>query len=223
MFIVFDLDGTLIDGYAGITDALGFAMERLGREPLPEERVRAMVGEGLERLIEKAVGAGLVDRGVALFRERYAVVVDEKTWLLPDVAAVLSRLDSEGHRMAVASNKPAHFTRRILEAKGVAGRFQAIAGPDAATPPKPDPAMLRGLMGAVGADPAGTLVVGDMEIDYQMATAGGCRSVLVPGGSRSAEELSRVPADGHLARLGELPGWIAASASRRSSGAERAG
>ena len=209
MFIVFDLDGTLIDGYAGITDALGYAMESVGRAPLPEEAVRVLVGEGLERLLEKAVGADLVSRGVALFRERYAAVVDEKTALLPDVPAVLARLAEAGHAMAVASNKPAYFSRRILEVKGVAGRFQAIAGPDPATPPKPDPTMLRWLMEGAGANPANTVVVGDMEIDAEMAAAGGCRAVLVPGGSRSAEELARVPADAHLARLADLPAWIA--------------
>lgn len=209
MFVVFDLDGTLIDGYAGITDALGFAMERLGRPPMPADRVRAMVGEGLERLLDKAVGAELAPRGVALFRERYALVFEEKTELLPDVPAVLARLAGEGHAMAVASNKPADFSRRILEAKGVAGRFQAIGGPDATTPPKPDPTMLRRLMERTGATSGETVVVGDMEIDAEFARAGGCRSVLVPGGSRSAEELRKVSADAHLRRLAELPDWIA--------------
>jgi len=219
LFIVFDLDGTLIDGYAGITDALGFAMESLGIAPLPEDRVRVMVGEGLERLLEKAVGADLVPRGVALFRERYAEVFDEKTALLPEVPAVLAALAAEGHAMAVASNKPARFSRRILEAKGVLERFRGIGGPDEETPPKPDPTMLLRLMEEQDAVSGETVVVGDMEIDAEMARAAGCRSVLVPGGSRSARELALVPADAHLASLAELPGWIA----RASAGSERAG
>ncbi|HEY6066668.1 MAG TPA: HAD hydrolase-like protein, partial [Thermoanaerobaculia bacterium] len=106
MFLVFDLDGTLIDGYDGITDALGFAMERLGHSPLPPDQVRGMVGEGLERLIEKAVGRQLVAEGVRLFRERYAEVAETKTSLMPDVPAVLAALAAAGHPMAVASNKP---------------------------------------------------------------------------------------------------------------------
>ena len=228
MVIVFDLDGTLIDGYAGITDALGFAMERLGFAPLPEKQVRGMVGQGLERLLEKAVGADRVPQGVTLFRERYAIVFHEKTALLPDVAAVLARLAGEGHAMSVASNKPAHFSRRILEAKGVAERFRAIAGPDAETPPKPDPTMLLRLMEEADAAPDETVVVGDMEIDAEMAAAGGCRAVLIPGGSRSAAELALVQADAHLARLAELPGWVARAVevSREASpsdGGERAG
>jgi len=219
LFIVFDLDGTLIDGYAGITDALGFAMESLGIAPLPEDRVRVMVGEGLERLLEKAVGADLVPRGVALFRERYAEVFDEKTALLPEVPAVLAALAAEGHAMAVASNKPARFSRRVLEVKGVLEMFRGIGGPDRETPPKPVPTMLLRLMEEQDAVSGETVVVGDMEIDAEMARAAGCRSVLVPGGSRSARELALVPADAHLASLAELPGWIA----RASAGSERAG
>ena len=121
MLIVFDLDGTLIDGYAGITDALGFAMERLGFAPLSEETVRGMVGEGLEKLLEKAVGAVHAREGVRLFRERYAVVADEKTFLLPDVPEVVERLAHDGHLLAVASNKPERFSRRILAGKYVSG------------------------------------------------------------------------------------------------------
>jgi phosphoglycolate phosphatase len=213
VFIVFDLDGTLIDGYDGITDALGFAMERLGFAPVPEEKVRGMVGQGLEKLLEKAVGTELAPQGVRLFRERYAQVADTKTTLMPDVRRVLDRLAAAGHSMAVASNKPAEFSRRILETKRVAQYFLAIAGPDAEAPAKPHPAMLLRMMARAGAAPEQTIVVGDMEIDAEFARAAGCHSVLVPGGSRSAEELAAVSADAHLVRLAELPGWIGGRAS----------
>lgn len=205
MFIVFDLDGTLIDGYRGIAHALEFAMKELNVAPLPLERVRVMVGRGLEKLLEEAVGPELAPRGVLLFRERYAEIVDEETILLPDVPEVLERLAEAGHAMAVASNKPETFTRRILAGKQVVSRFVAIAGPGAQTPPKPDPTMIHDLRRQAGATAEDTVIVGDMEIDAETALAAGCRCVLVPGGSRSREDLAGVPADAHLARLAELP------------------
>jgi phosphoglycolate phosphatase len=208
VFLVFDLDGTLIDGYAGIAHALGFAMERLNVAPLPLERVRGMVGRGLERLLEEAVGAELAPRGVVLFRERYAEIADEETILLPDVPDVLNRLRKAGHSLAVASNKPEKFSRRILAGKGVASHFLAVAGPDGETPPKPDPTMIFGLRERAGATAEETVIVGDMEIDAETALAAGCRCVLVPGGSRTAQELAAVPADAHLSRLAELPDSI---------------
>jgi phosphoglycolate phosphatase len=132
---------------------------------------------------------------------------------MPDVRRVLDRLAAAGHSMAVASNKPAEFSRRILETKRVAQYFLAIAGPDAEAPAKPHPAMLLRMMARAGAAPEQTIVVGDMEIDAEFARAAGCHSVLVPGGSRSAEELAAVSADAHLVRLAELPGWIGGRAS----------
>ena len=208
VFVVFDLDGTLIDGYAAIGDALGYALERLGQRPLPPERVRTMVGHGLERLLEDAVGREHAGEGVRLFRERYPHVAVEKSHLLPGVVEVLDTLAQRGHALALASNKPAAFSKMILEAKGVVSRFRAIGGPDAATPAKPDATMLRRLMADVGAAPSSTVVVGDMEVDSEFARAAGCRVVLIPGGSRSREELSDVPADALLGGIGDLPAWL---------------
>ncbi len=184
--LVFDLDGTVIDGYAAIGQALAYAMERLGFAPPPDARVRVMVGYGLERLLEQAVGRELASEGVRLFRERYPEVAVAGSHLLPGVAETLATLDAAGHPMALASNKPARFSRLILEAKGVAQYFREIAGPDAAT----------------------TVVVGDMEVDADFARAAGCRVVLIPNGSRSREELSRLTADGFLDEIAQLPSWL---------------
>jgi phosphoglycolate phosphatase len=211
-FIVFDLDGTLIDGYQGIADALAYAMGRLGVEPLAADQVRELVGHGIERLLAKAVGAARAAEGVRLFRERYPHVAVEKTRLMPDVPEVLAELARQGHPMAVASNKPEPFSRKILEACGVVRYFAALAGPDGETPTKPDPAMLRRLMAAVGAAPGDTLVVGDMEVDSEFARAAGCRVALVPTGSRTREELLGVDADALLDSLRDLPRWVALTA-----------
>ena len=208
-FLVFDLDGTRLDGSDAIADALGFALESFGEKPLPLERVREMVGHGLEVLLEEAVGRERAAEGVRLFRERYAQVAVAKTRLMPDVPDVLTALAARGHPMAVASNKPARFSRLILEACEVAAYFLDIGGPDADTPAKPDPAMLRRLMAEAGAEPGQTVVVGDTVVEVEFGRAAGCRVVLVPGGSRSVEELKRVPADTLLSRFSELPDWLA--------------
>lgn len=210
--IVFDLDGTLIDGYEAITDALAYAMERLGLEPLAASQVREMVGHGIERLLARAVGTERAPEGVRLFRERYLQVAVAKTRLMPDVPEVLAALARRGHAMAVASNKPEPFSRKILEACGVGRYFAALAGPDGRTPTKPDPTMLRRVIAAVGATPGDTLVVGDMEVDSEFARAAGCRVALVPTGSRTREELLGVDADALLGSLSELPSWLELSA-----------
>jgi phosphoglycolate phosphatase len=215
--VVFDLDGTLIDGYDAIGDALGYAMKRFGLESLPPEQVRVMVGHGIEKLLEKAVGPRQTDEGVRLFRERYPEVAVAKSRLMPDVPAVLAALARRALPMAVASNKPARFSRMILDACGVGGYFGAVAGPDDETPTKPNPTMLHRLMADRRADPSETLVVGDMEVDSEFARAAGCRVVLVPSGSRSREDLARVDADALLHSLSALPEWIEHSESTADS------
>jgi phosphoglycolate phosphatase len=207
-FLVFDLDGTLIDGYDAIGEALAYAMERFGKPALSPEAVRGMVGHGIEKLLEEAVGPERASEGVRLFRERYPQVAVEKTRLMPGVLEVLAKLAARGHPMAVASNKPARFSRMILDAKGVSRYFLEIAGPDEQTPTKPDPAMLRALMRTAGVSPGGTVVVGDTEVDSQFGRAAGCRVVLVPGGSRSREELEKLRTEALLEKLADLPAWL---------------
>jgi phosphoglycolate phosphatase len=207
-FVVFDLDGTLVDGYAAISDALSWTMRRMGFLPPPPEAVRRMVGEGLERLLEKNVGAARAEEGVRLFRERYPEVAVPMTDLVPGVRRVLRELEQSGRRMAVASNKPARFSKMILEAKAVSSYFFEIAGPDGETPPKPDPTMLRGLLHRAGFTPDETLVVGDMEIDAAFARAAGCRVALAPGGSRTRQELEAERPDALLDSLLDLTSWL---------------
>jgi phosphoglycolate phosphatase len=215
-FLVFDLDGTLLDGYAAIGDALSHAMTRLGQTPLPAERVRAMVGHGLESLLEEAVGADRAAEGVRLFRERYPQVAVEKSHLMPGAADVIATLSERGHAMAVASNKPAPFSRMILEAKGLLPRFRDVGGPDRETPAKPDPAMLRKLMEGAGATAVETVVIGDMEVDFEFARAAGCRVVLIPEGSRTREDLAGLTPDAFLDRIADLPAWLDRLESRSS-------
>jgi len=214
-FVVFDLDGTLIDGYAAIGDALAYAMGRLGQPALPPEAVRAMVGHGLERLLEQAVGGERAPEGVRLFRERYPEVAVAGSHLVPGARETLEALAASGHAMALASNKPERFSRMILEAKGVAHFFRGVGGPDAATPPKPDPTMLRRLIADAGARSADTVVVGDMEVDFEFARAAGCAAVLVPGGSRPRETLEALAPDALLEGLAELPDFLAGFAAAK--------
>ena len=219
--VVFDLDGTLIDGYAAIADALSYAMERLGEATLPRERVRAMVGHGLDRLLEQALGPARAAEGVRLFRERFPEVAVSHSHLLPGVAETVAALAAAGHPLAVASNKPGRFSRLILEAKGLAPALTAIGGPDAETPAKPDPTMLRRIIESVGASPSTTIVVGDMEVDYEFARAAGCRVVLIPGGSRTREELAGLEPDGFLGSISELPRWIRSNRFGDDGGSDR--
>lgn len=188
--IVFDLDGTLIDSYEAITESLNHAMARAGLAALPEARVKEMVGMGLETLIARAMGEARVEAGVRDFRARYAEICEARTRLLPGVGSTVETLRSRGYAMSVATNKPAYFATRLLEALGVASCFLVVLGPDMVENKKPHPEMVHRAMERMGTDAASTLYVGDMEIDIQTARAAGVSAVVLPTGSRTETELS---------------------------------
>lgn len=164
-----------------------------------------MVGHGLDALLRQALGEERRVRAVALFRERYAVVGPGKTTLMPWADEVTDALSRSGIPMAVASNKPAEFSRQLLDELGVLHRFSAVAGPGDGIPPKPEPEMVFRLVRALGVLPAEALMAGDMDVDVETARRAGLPVAVVPGGSCSRDELARARPD-HL--LEDLRGLL---------------
>ena len=187
--LVFDLDGTLVDSYDAIAQSLNHACSRLGERPLPPEKVRLMVGRGLEQLVRDVLGEERVEAGVRLFREHYAEVYAEGTFPLPEASETLSGLRQRGYRMAVASNKPARFSEAILAGFDMLSYFDSVEGPDTSCVTKPDPAMLRRCLRAMEVDEEEALYIGDMVLDVETAGRAGVPVILVPGGSSPEQEL----------------------------------
>ncbi len=187
--LVFDLDGTLVDSYAAIAEALNAARAAFGLPALDEGRVRGLVGHGLEALLADQLGPERVAEGVRTFRERYERVGVARTTALAGVPAGLHALACHGYRMAVATNKPARFAEPILAALGLARYFLHVAGPDVVGVTKPDPAVVSACLRALELAPADAAYVGDMVLDVETADRAGLPVVLVCGGSSPEVEL----------------------------------
>jgi 2-phosphoglycolate phosphatase len=186
---VFDLDGTLVDSYAAITESVNAARSALGFEPMEEAEVRRHVGRGLEHLMEELVGPEHVEQGVRVFRERYAQVYREGTRARPGAVMTLRELRRRGFRLAVASNKPARFSELILKDLGMLEHLATVQGPDRAGSTKPEPTMIRLCLEAMGVRPEEAAYVGDMTLDVETAAEAGVPVILVPGGSTPEAEL----------------------------------
>lgn len=187
--VVFDLDGTLVDSYAAITDSLNHARAGWDLTALPESEVRLQVGRGLETLIADLVGEDRVEQGVVRFRERYAQVYASGTRILDGVPETLEQIARSGYRMTLASNKPARFSGPILEHFGIDHLFDAVEGPDTAGATKPDPAMIRRCLRAMDVTSAEAVYVGDMVLDVESGLEADVGVILVAGGSSSVESL----------------------------------
>jgi phosphoglycolate phosphatase len=163
-----------------------------------------MVGHGLEVLIAQAVGGENVVEGVRLFRERYELVGLEATRLLPGAESVTRRLFESGIRLAIASNKPARFTRPLLAALGIAERFAFVAGPDDGFPPKPAPHMVFMALGTMGIPAGEAVFVGDMPVDVATARAAELSIIALPTGSATRKELEACSPDAIVENLDAL-------------------
>ena len=201
--ILFDLDGTLLDSYDAITESLNAARAAYGLPPFLHDEVVRRVGHGLESLIAEALGAERVAEGVRTFRERYRQVSLVQSRLLPGVEGTVRELRARGYRLAVLTNKPAVFSRSILDHLGVGDLFPVIYGPDRA-PAKPDPQMVFRALSDLGCEPAEAVLVGDMIVDRDTARNAGIPFYAVPTGSQSRGELLAALPDALLDRFEDL-------------------
>jgi phosphoglycolate phosphatase len=192
---VFDLDGTLIDGYRGVRDGLNPVLSRYGLPRISVEGTKRMVGEGLPALMESFVGPERAAEAVRLFCEVYPAVAIAGTVSMPGAESLLADLARAGIPAAIASNKPVEFCRLLVESLGLAGFLVAVAAPGEGLPPKPDPAMVNVLLPLLGGDPSRVLFVGDMPVDVATARAAGMPVAALPTGSSTREELEAAGPD----------------------------
>lgn len=206
---VFDLDGTLLDSYVGIHDALSTVLEHFDRPPVTVGEARRLVGHGLEALIAKVLPEELREEGARRFRFRYKVNAPKLTRLMPEAELVVTELWRRGVRLSIASNKPAVFSRQLLAGFGLEELFAFVGGPDLGFPEKPHPAMVLAALEAMAVPPSETLFVGDMTVDVATARATGLPVAIVPLGSSTREEVEAEGPDYLLGALAEVLGLFA--------------
>jgi phosphoglycolate phosphatase len=174
--VVFDLDGTLIDSRADLTQAVNHVRRTFRLPELSLEEVTGYVGEGARRLMQRALGTGHENRledGLRLFIEYYGAHLLDHTQLYPGIAAMLRELAQRGVLLSLLSNKPEAMSRAILDGLGVLPVFRAVLGGDSFRARKPEPAGLEHLRGLTGTCVEKMLVVGDSLIDLRTAGAAG--------------------------------------------------
>ena len=173
--LVFDLDGTLVDSRQDLAEATNRLILEHGGQPLDQEAVVHMVGEGVEKLVGRAFRAaglsvpeGAAPRFLELYGER--LLVHTRAYPgVPEALEALAHLTS----LAVLTNKPRDLSEAILAGLGLATFFGQVLGGDGPWGRKPDPEGLRRLMSDFDVLVEETLLVGDSKIDLQTARAAG--------------------------------------------------
>jgi len=202
--VLFDLDGTLVDSYAALADAVNFARRQHGLVDLTTENIREFVGDGLELLMERAFDGDVPETATDAFKMRYDEVCCEQSRVLKDVETTLNALSRLNVSMAVCTNKPTAFSRKILEFLNLASFFTAIVGPDVAGARKPQAEHVLRTLEATRCTPREALFVGDMPIDVEAAHNSGIDAAVVATGSSSSSALKAARPDHYLDRLADL-------------------
>lgn len=190
--IIFDLDGTLVDTLADLTQAVNHAVRESCAVPWTQDQVRPMLGEGLTALIALASGMGGgagVGRMVEAFRDYYSDHLLDETHLYPGVAALLEKISARRVSLAVLSNKPDDFVVRIVESLLGGVPFVCVRGMTESAPPKPDPTSALAICEAMALPVDRVVFVGDSVIDLETARRCGMRSVAATWGYCEREAL----------------------------------
>lgn len=203
--VLFDLDGTLVDSYAALAEAVNYARRQHGLSDLEEPRIKEFVGDGLEKLLQRAFETTAVPPTVqGAFERRYDEICCSESRVLDDVETTLEELSRRALPMAVCTNKPTGFSIKILDSLGLARHFRAIVGPDLAGARKPSAQHVLRTLEATGCAREEALLVGDMPIDVEAARNSGIDVAVVATGSCTAKQLRATRADYYLDRFADL-------------------
>jgi phosphoglycolate phosphatase len=188
--VIFDLDGTLVDSLGDIAAAMNRSLAARGFPTHPVDAYRTFIGEGVQKLAERALPPGKQEEKAALlqaYQADYAENLLETSAPYPGIPELLDALSTRGIPMAVLSNKPDAPTRRIVETLLGRWRFQAVAGERPGVPRKPDPAAALELARAMDVAASAVAFVGDTLVDVFTARAAGMRPLGVLWGFRAQE------------------------------------
>ena len=213
--LIFDLDGTLVDTAPDLLGATNAVLAAAGRPQVDTAALRHMVGFGAKSLITQAMAAtgtpaesGQMDRLLAVFMEHYRAHLADFSRPFPGVEETLKRLQSEGVKMGILTNKPAELTTPLLEKLNLAGYFGAVYGAGLKSYTKPDPRIFHDVVRDLGVLDGRAVMIGDSITDLSTARAAGAPCILMSYGY-TPEPARTLGADMVLDDFSELPASLA--------------
>lgn len=208
--IIFDLDGTLVDSASSLAAAVNAVLKEIGRPALPVETIKSFVGNGIAKLVERALAAnggapvdGL-DPCLSRFREIYFSDPVTGTVVYEGVHPALAELAGDGHGLAVCTQKSMVPAQKILESLRLMPPITGLTGGDSLDALKPDPAMLWHAADQLA--PGEVVYVGDSGTDAKTAEAAGVPFLLHAHGycHEPLESLAAVAIFDHYSEIPDL-------------------
>lgn len=214
--VMIDLDGTLINTAPDLADCVNIMLERMGRDTWPLDKVSSWIGNGVSRLVKRALTNSMdaepdsddYEKGYALFLEAYAENVSAKSRPYDGVVAGLEKLKQMGFRLACVTNKAAAFTLPLLADLKLDGYFELVVSGDALPRKKPDPMPLMHACDFFGITPDQGILIGDSANDVKAAVAAGMPVICVNYGYNQGVDLTTLQTQGVIDSLDKLDQYL---------------
>jgi phosphoglycolate phosphatase len=193
MNFIFDLDGTLTDPELGISRCIVYALERMGFAAPERTQLRRYIGPPLRQVFGELLATsdtGLIERAVALYRERFGEVGLYENQLYPGTAEGIEYLAGRGHRLFVATAKAEVYARRIIEHFQLRRHFAEVYGAALSGAGSQKSELLARLVMEQSIEPRESVMIGDRGTDVSGARVNGMGAVGVLWGYGAAEELA---------------------------------
>ena len=211
-FVGFDLDGTLVDTVPDLAWCIDRTMPRFGIPSRGEALVRIWVGNGVQRLVERALTGepdapadpGLLREACAVFMELYSAHGRDRSRVYPGVREGLAGLRGHGAALACITNKPHAPAVDLLAHLGLLDSFELVLGGDSLPRRKPDPLPLRHACSTLGVAVGESVFVGDSVNDVAAARAAGMRVICVGYGYNHGLDISEAAPDAVIDSLDKL-------------------
>ena len=193
--VIFDLDGTLVDSLADLSDSVNLMLESYGFPTHEVEKYRYFVGNGSKKLMErtlprdKAASAEFVEEALVKYKAIYKERLLEKTRPYNGVRELLAELKNRGIPLAVCTNKHNDAALTIVKILFAPGTFEEVLGDRPGFPKKPNPATPLEIASHLGVKPDEVAYLGDTSVDMETAVHAGFLPVGVLWGFRPEEEL----------------------------------
>lgn len=189
---VFDMDGTILDTLEDLKDSTNFALEKCGYPTRSYDEVRRFVGNGIRKLIERAVPEGLtveqIDRVHEVFTEHYKVHCADTTKAYDGIKPLLGKLRASGVKTAVVSNKADYGVQELCK-EYFDGLFDYAVGEREGIRRKPAPDAVNEALRVLGIDKSEAVYIGDSDVDFETAKNAELPCISVLWGFRDEEFL----------------------------------
>ena len=193
--VIFDLDGTLLNTISDLATATNQALEKLNYPVHPTQAYLRFVGNGINKLFERALPEAArtpenILRVRGLFVPYYDAHGTQLTKPYDGIPSVLEALQKQGLKLAVASNKYQAATTELVKYYFPQIAFSAVLGQREGLPTKPDPLFVEDILKQTRTAAGDALYVGDSDVDMQTARNAGVDACAVTWGFRTREELA---------------------------------